>query len=146
MVVVVRKRAPAVTDELPGNVRQLLETIRARLFDPETTATAVCSRCGIRNHNVHSQFKMLLGESMREYIERERMDAAKQLLRDPEVYVYEVADAVGYAHVETFSRAFRRQVGCTPGEFQAYAARDRGRPRAPVGPPAAASPRAVRRV
>ena len=106
----------------------------------------VCRRCRIRNHNVHSQFKMSLGVSMREYIERARVDAAKQLLRDPEVYVYEVADAVGYAHAETFSRAFHRQVGCTPGEFQARAARDRGRSQAPVGPPAAARPRAARRV
>ena len=52
---------------------------------------------------------------MTSYIERLRLDIALVLLRTRSYTVAEVADAVGFAYVQTFYRAFHKQFGCTPG-------------------------------
>jgi len=99
---------------LPAQVSRVLDFIHRHLFDPQLNAGLVKARCGIRNHNISTRFKVLMGTGIREYIEQLRLQAADRLLRRREIEVYLVALAVGYDHPETFSRAFRRYFGCPP--------------------------------
>jgi two-component system response regulator YesN len=42
-----------------------------------------------------------------------------ELLRtDPQVKIYEVAEAVGYDSVSHFSRIFKRETGMSPKDYQ----------------------------
>ncbi|MEI0740010.1 helix-turn-helix domain-containing protein [Paenibacillus sp. JTLBN-2024] len=47
-----------------------------------------------------------------------RMEKAGELLKDPRIKIYEVADKVGYRYMPYFSRQFKEVFGMTPGEFR----------------------------
>lgn len=47
-----------------------------------------------------------------------RMEKAKELLRQPDISIAEVAAQVGYENYKSFYRAFKDAVGTTPVEYQ----------------------------
>ena len=52
------------------------------------------------------------------FIRHMRLERAAQLLeQDQDLYVYEVADAVGYRDADYFSRRFREQFGVSPSQY-----------------------------
>ncbi|MFD0712837.1 response regulator [Paenibacillus sp. GCM10027626] len=65
-----------------------------------------------------SLFKKELRFSLVEYMNRIRVDKAKQLLRDTPMKSYEVALEVGYADESYFSRMFKRYCGMAPNEYR----------------------------
>ena len=46
------------------------------------------------------------------------MEKAKELLANPYVKIYEVADMVGYKSKAHFSDVFRKYTGCNPSDWQ----------------------------
>jgi two-component system, response regulator YesN len=58
------------------------------------------------------------GFSFVDYLTRVRINKAVQIMSDPAVKVYEVAEAVGYQSQHYFSRAFKRVFGRSPVEYR----------------------------
>ncbi len=58
------------------------------------------------------------GWSYSEYLNRIRMDRAKERLLGSSLTLQEIAGHVGYASGEYFSRKFKQQTGITPGAFR----------------------------
>jgi AraC-like DNA-binding protein len=56
--------------------------------------------------------------TIRDYIENLRITHACSLLRAGSMSAADVGYAVGYEHVQTFYRAFRRRMSCTPCQYQ----------------------------
>jgi AraC-like DNA-binding protein len=52
------------------------------------------------------------------YLRGLRMDRAKRLLREEELTVAQVADAVGFSDPYHFSRVFRQHVGMPPSRYR----------------------------
>ena len=65
------------------------------------------------------QFAATFGETPHHYLQRRRIERAMTLLRDHHRSVTDVALAVGYDSLGTFSRTFRRVTGRTPSAFRA---------------------------
>lgn len=65
------------------------------------------------------QFAATFGATPHRYLQRRRIERAMALLRDHDRSVTDVALAVGYDSLGTFSRTFRRVTGRTPSEFRA---------------------------
>lgn len=105
--------------ELSWEVRAMLRYVHEHLFAPELNVGAVRRGCRLRNNNVSTRFRCAVGTGLRDYIEGGRMAAAKRLLRHDDLEIYLIAMSVGYEHQETFCRAFRRRIGCTPSEWRA---------------------------
>ena len=57
-----------------------------------------------------------------ELVEQTRVDLAREMLRDPDLLIRDIASEAGYAESSHFTRAFRRVTGITPREFRASAA------------------------
>jgi AraC-like DNA-binding protein len=121
-----RSQTRPVALDLPRDIEEILGSIHGALFDPSLNVSSVKARCGIRNNNISTRFRRLLGVGIREYIEDLRMRAADRLLRDGGLEVYLVAMAVGYDHHETFHRAFQRRFGRTPSEHRLAGAAGEG--------------------
>ena len=51
-------------------------------------------------------------------LERARFHAACQMLKDPDINVYEVGFRLGYSDGSNFTRAFRRIAGVTPRSYR----------------------------
>lgn len=99
---------------LPRDVREVLDYVHDHLFDPALNVTTVRAGCRLRDNNISTRFRMILGLGIREHIEHLRMLAADRLLRELDLEIYLVAMAVGYDHQETFCRAFHRHFGDSP--------------------------------
>jgi two-component system response regulator YesN len=63
-------------------------------------------------------FSKEMGESLIETLTRIRIEEAKRKLRNGEMKVYEIAEAVGFSDPKSFAKTFKRLVGCTPKEFE----------------------------
>ena len=103
---------------LPRDIRMLLGYIHEHLFDPALKVSVARRECNAKNNNISTYFRRSLGMGIREYIEHRRMQAATQLLGHDDLEIFFIGLGVGYAHEESFARAFRRRVGCSPSEYR----------------------------
>lgn len=63
-------------------------------------------------------FTKKTGESFNGFLDQVRVEKAKELLRDPDRKIYEVAELVGWSNVDYFCKKFRKITGITPSEFR----------------------------
>lgn len=63
-------------------------------------------------------FKQETGESIIEYLIKLRMEKAMQLLKNPSLKVYDVAEKVGYTNKSYFCLVFKEKTGMTPKEYR----------------------------
>jgi transcriptional regulator GlxA family with amidase domain len=63
-------------------------------------------------------FRSETGTTPAEFVENARIDAARRMAEDSDLPAKRLADAVGYAHVDGFRRAFSRRLGLTLVEYR----------------------------
>ncbi len=80
----------------------------------EDTAAAV----GLSPYHLSRLFKTHTGLTMREYLIRERIEAAKQLLAATDRTIPQIASLLRFCDQSYFTLVFRRQTGRTPGEYR----------------------------
>jgi AraC-like DNA-binding protein len=64
------------------------------------------------------QFRKAIGINFVEYVARTRVEAAKNLLLNPNLRVNEIAYEVGFRSLTHFNRIFRRIVGQSPSQYR----------------------------
>jgi len=75
----------------------------------------------LSNRHLVRRFKLLIGEPPSTYLQRLRIELAKQLLIDPNKNVDAVADHVGYQDVQYFRSLFKRFTGVNPSVYRRQA-------------------------
>lgn len=100
------------------SVAKLLSAIQSEPFDPSINVQQLKSKCGILDNNVSSRFRREVGISIKGYIDNVRLCVARRLLIQTEASVFNVCQAVGYYHPQTFYRAFYRSFKCTPRQIR----------------------------
>jgi len=113
-----RRRLTDVPEDLPWEMREILEHVHENLFDSDLNVSTVRRDCRLHNNNISTRFRCSVGLGLRDYIEAARIEAAGRLLRHRDLEIYLIAMAVGYDHCETFCRAFQRRKGLTPSEYR----------------------------
>ena len=63
-------------------------------------------------------FKKSTGYTIGQYLLDIRIEAAKQLLRNPEYKLYQVATMVGYEDSNYFTKIFKKKTDMTPSEYR----------------------------
>ncbi len=111
-------RLPAPDPSYPPEVQQIIAYLHRHLFDPNLTAATVMKALRMRDHNTSSVFAACIGCGIRAYVNCLRVKAAQLLLRRTGTSVTEVALAVGYTNVSTFTQAFRRETDLTPTAYR----------------------------
>ena len=76
-------------------------------------------------------FRAAFGETPHRYLQRRRVERAKELLRATGDSVTEISLAVGFRSLGSFSTTFRELAGASPSGYRA-AWRERGRRRSPA--------------
>lgn len=94
--------------------------IRERLArpGPSPSVAELATLCGISARHLHRQFLALTGKTVADYIEATRIEEAKRLLGHGDRPIKAVAEACGFAHANSFARAFRRSTGLSPLAFR----------------------------
>lgn len=74
--------------------------------------------CGLSARHFTRVFRATTGETVYGYIERHRIQKAKLHLADGQLPIKQIAFQMGYADVTSFSAAFRRTTGQSPGAYR----------------------------
>jgi two-component system response regulator YesN len=120
--------APEAYEALSGEVSamgghrslvvQAQQYIDAHYRQPTLSLEEVASSVQISPGYLSRLLKLETGFSFVDFLTRVRITKAMQIMNDPAVKVYEVADAVGYQSQQYFSRAFKRVFGRSPVEYR----------------------------
>ena len=81
------------------------------------TVESLAEAAGMSRSSFAARFKELLGQTPLEYVTEWRMQKAMQLLQQRDKKLADVARSVGYESDAAFSKAFKRVVGASPGEY-----------------------------
>lgn len=112
-----RGKTPAPTD-----TKEEIYIKRAKRFIDENFAEKIMVRevayfVGLERSYFYKLFKQQTGVSPQEYLLTVRLLRAKELMREGEMTLSEIAYAVGYENYIGFSRAFKGREGLSPSEF-----------------------------
>jgi len=106
--------APAVSHQ---RMRQLIEFIEANLDQP-LTLDAMAAQVGISPLYLARAFKAAVGQSPHQYVLARRIERAKELLRNTEIPIIDVALSVGFSSQSHLSHWMIRQTGVSPGVYR----------------------------
>jgi AraC family transcriptional regulator len=112
---------PGVLPPMPvvshQRMRQLLEFIEANLDQP-LTLDAMAAHVGISPLYLARAFKAAIGQSPHQYVLARRIERAKELLRNTEMPIIDVALSVGFSSQSHLSHWMIRQTGITPAVYR----------------------------
>jgi AraC-like DNA-binding protein len=98
-------------------VDRLRRSLRVLLLNRVVAGDAVAEMLAVHRRTLNRRLQAL-GTTFRAVLEDVRFEAACQLLEATELTLDDIADALGYAGVSPFTRAFRRRAGTAPGQWR----------------------------
>ncbi len=103
--------------EIPAQLTALLGWIDRNYMVPLTVEQLAGRNC-VSASTLSRLFRTHLGQSPMEYVIRQRMKHARQLLLENKLPIKEIAGRAGYHNALYFSSEFRRVSGLSPREFR----------------------------
>ncbi|HEY7127752.1 MAG TPA: AraC family transcriptional regulator [Ktedonobacterales bacterium] len=95
----------------------LLEFIREHLSEPLSLDT-LAQQVGFSPYHFARLFRQAMGASLHQFVLRQRLARAQQLLEQTDLPLAQVALACGFAHQSHLTQVFKEQVGCTPRTYR----------------------------
>lgn len=103
------------TDQAIKEVQQYIEAH----LDERYTVDELAEQVAIGRRSFERRFKRATGNSVLEYIQRVKMEAAKRSFECEEKNVNEVMQDLGYNDTKAFRTTFKRITGLTPHDYRA---------------------------
>lgn len=98
---------------------QLLKIYIDTNYAQNLTTDTLCATLGISRSLLYKISKETFGCGVSQYITELRIEKAKELLRESEMKVAEIAAAVGIPDYSYFTKVFKKMTGCTPKSYTA---------------------------
>jgi AraC family transcriptional regulator of adaptative response / methylphosphotriester-DNA alkyltransferase methyltransferase len=93
-------------------------SILTKNYDKRLFLRELASQVGVSSYHLNRTFKDKEGVTPRLYIEKFRIDKAKELLLSTTSTNTEVCFQIGYESLSSFYKAFQKHVGYSPKEFR----------------------------
>ena len=87
-------------------------------FARELSQEEVAAHAGVNKSYLSRVFPEYTGEHFSDYLQRLRIERAKELLRFTNDRIYEIASQVGFWNSRYFSKIFHEVVGVTPADYR----------------------------
>jgi AraC family transcriptional regulator len=110
-------RMPTVNAMPGGRMRRLIDFIEANL-DGDLSLEAMAAEVGISPLYLARAFKAAIGQSPHQYVLARRIERAKELLRNTETPIVDVALSSGFSSQSHLSNWFQRHVGVSPATYR----------------------------
>src|SRR5438132_2394167 len=107
---------PMPSDER-NRLSKLIDWVRANLDKPHTLRS-LAKRASMSPRTLQRQFGETVGLAPYEWLVRERVTTAKDMLQSSRQSLVRIADSVGFKSQETFRRHFRRIIGTSPMTYR----------------------------
>lgn len=112
------KNSHKTSSSLPGyKMQQVTDWITEHLAE-EFNLARLAALVGLSKFHFNRLFKSALGVSPSHYQITLRLNAARQLLRETDKSIMDVALDVGYTNPSHFARLFQRETGLSPSEYR----------------------------
>ena len=99
-------------------IDKAVEYMQNNLSKP-LNVTDLCRELGVSRSYFTTLFKSTLKQSPYKYILNLRIQQSSELLiSDKNLFIYTIAELVGFSSVEQFCKVFYKLNGCTPSEFR----------------------------
>ena len=95
---------------------RLLDYIQENYCNSNLTVKQLSAEFGMHENYISNVFKNAMGENLSVYIERLRIEKAQDMIKNTDMMIRDIAEAVGYISDTSFRRAFKKITGQTPGE------------------------------
>jgi AraC family transcriptional regulator of adaptative response / methylphosphotriester-DNA alkyltransferase methyltransferase len=89
-----------------------------RRYRESLTLSDLAEELNISKYHLQRVFKRFSGITPSEQLLNTRMNEAKELLRNKEWTIAEIAKLVGFRSTSHFSSVFQKRMGCAPKEFR----------------------------
>ena len=110
----------ALQDPQVGRALTLIHRDPTHPWTVESLAGAV----GVSRSGLAARFADLVGQTPMTYLRQWRFEVARNWLRDTDQTLADIAEQLGYESEASFSRAFKKATGQTPGSVRREAAAD----------------------
>ena len=99
-------------------ITEMQDSIRSNYFTKDFSIVNVSEQIGMNASYLGKLFKRNTGMTFIEFLHRERMEAACNLLETTDMEIAEIVSAVGYSDVPYFYKLFKKVNGCTPMKYR----------------------------
>ena len=89
-----------------------------RYYREKISVRSMAKRSGLNERTFLRRFRKATGEAPLEYLQKMRIEKAKQLLLGSNQTLEEITTAVGYVDLSSFRRLFRQVVGMSPTTYR----------------------------
>ena len=87
-------------------------------IDQAPAVEDVCKRSGYTPRHIQKLFSDVTGKTVGDYIRKRRLTRAAILVTFTKKSIYHIAMELNFSTQQTFSRAFRREFGCSPLQYR----------------------------
>ena len=101
----------------PACLRRVKELVNEKI-EEELHIDEMAELAGLSTAHFSQMFRRSTGESPHQFLLRQRVERAKEMLRTPGMRVLDVAIACGFKTQQHFARVFRRLCGASPTEYR----------------------------
>lgn len=98
-------------------IRKSIQYMRIHLQE-KLTVKGLAEEANLSASRFSHLFSEETGMSPMAYFRKEKIESAKEMLKDSEYTVYEIAMILGFSSESHFIRAFKEQMSETPGEYR----------------------------
>jgi AraC family transcriptional regulator len=118
----------------PARLRTVRELVHAKM-EHDLTLLEMAQSVELNTAHFLRMFRKSTGETPHQYVLRQRVERAKEMLRAPEARILDVAVACGFKTQQHFARVFRHLCGTSPREYRLeWWSRDRSERRHSTNP------------
>ncbi len=99
-------------------LQTLNSIIYAELNNPELNSTFLANKMAMSVSQLSRKINGITGFSTISYVLQLKLNKAKKMLANDDISIAEVSDACGFYDASYFSRAFKKEFGLSPSQFQ----------------------------
>ena len=99
-------------------LNQVVQSVKKGMESGNVSIEAIAGDVNLSRGQLNRRIKAITGVTTQQYVNRVRLEQARELLGDHSLQVSEVAYQCGFDDVASFSRAFRRAFGKSPSHYR----------------------------
>lgn len=89
-------------------------------YDPALSVKGLAKLVKLSSSRLGHLFKAETGVELRHFLVDSRLEKAAQLLLETDLQIKEISHTIGYRHVPSFDRVFRRKFMMRPADYRRY--------------------------
>lgn len=119
---VVADKVDAVQVESPDAnlLKRIMTVTNDNLSNSDLNVDMIAQKVGLSRSQLHRKMRELMGVSPSEFIRNIRLEQAARLLGRHETGISDIAYAVGFNSLGSFSKAFKQHFGMSPTEYSRH--------------------------